>query len=370
MIELSTLLLTLTAAVAAPGEAAGDRTDPRTAVVLTLERRELPAIEDMQGWFAAGEEPLEVVAVERGPGEVVVVRDPAAQHHLDLLAKAFLDRALSNRLARVDDSSRRVKEWDPRLLAGGGEALLREGRDYFRTEQGRPLPSTLATIRRQLRDAFRLGAGVRLRFVSPLGAPVSRTVEPMNFFNLTPSFPAGDRGFLTFARAVPTLRFYYRFADAVALAGRELHLSGRRRAVVVLIKDSSPDESLHSAATAAQLMGELQVPVFVWSVGRGDFAARWSGERPIREQPGVMDANLALAYFEAACDELRSTLEAQRVVWLEGRHPASLIRLTEAAERVRMAGEVPELTEPPPKVRAVLGRLPGDSRPPKGDGPP
>ena len=357
MIELMSLFVAL-AGVASPSGDVAREGDPgigsRTAVAITLEGRQLPEIEAMQGWFAAGDQPLKVVAVKRGPAEVVVVRDAAAQAHLDLLAKGFLNRALEQTLAPIDPKSRRVKAWDPLLLAGGGDALVENGKEYFRTVKGRPLKGDhLVAMRRELRRAFSLGDDVRMRFVSPLAAPVSRTVEPMNVFNLTPRFPARDQGFLTFVEAVPVLAFAHRFADAVALAGRQLHASGRRRAVLVLIEGSSPDDSLYSAAEVAELLADLQVPVFVWSFGRGAFAARWSGERLITEC-GIIDATLDLVRFEVACDELKATLEAQRVVWLEGHHPPSLIRLTEAAEGIRLAGKVPELTEVPPKVQAVL----------------
>ncbi len=355
MTPLSTLLFALAAAAAAPSEAGtGDAwAGSRTAVVITLEDRELPGIEAMQGWFMAGESPLEVVAVERGPAEVVVVRDPAVQHHLDLLAKGFLDQALGEVLAPVDPAARRVKEWDPQLLADGAGALLMDGQHYFRTAMGRPQPADLEAIRLQLQQACRLGEDVWLRFVSAVAAPVSRTVEPTNLFKLTHRLPTRDRGFLTVVETAP-LEFTYRSSDAVALVGRELHAIGRRRAVVVLAESRSPDESLYPAVRVAELLEDLQVPVFAWSFGRGSFAAHWSGERRITDHPGLLDATLDLARFEAACDEVRATLEAQRVVWLEGRHPLPLVRLSEAAEGVRLAGEVPELAEAPPEVQAVL----------------
>ncbi len=137
--------------------------DSKTPVVVTVLHGELPEPEAMQGWFAAGEEPLRVVRVERGPAEVVVVRDPAAQAHLDLLAKGLLDSELE-RLAQ-------------------------------------PRESDLADAQRSLHDAFRLEDGARVRFLSPLAAPVSHTVEPMNVFNLTHSFPAREKGFLSFVEA-------------------------------------------------------------------------------------------------------------------------------------------------------------------------
>ncbi len=357
MIELLSLFVVLAGVASPSGEVAreGDpRAGSRTAVAVTLENGQLPEIEAMQGWFVAGEEPLKVVAVERGPAEVVAVRDTAAQLHLDLLAKGFLNWALAQTLAPVYPKSRRVEEWDPLLLADGAGALVRDGKEYFWTTGGRPMEGDLEAMRRELRRAFSLGDDVRLRFVSPLAAPVSRTVEPMNVFNLSPSFPARNKGFLTFVEAAPALAFGHRFSDAVALAGHVVHATGHRRAVVVLIEGSSPDDSLYSGAGVAELLAGLQVPVFVWSFGRGAFSSRWSGERLITETPRIVDTALDLVRFEVACDELRATLEAQRVVWLEGIHPPTLVRLTEAAAGIRLAGEVPELTEVPPKVRAVL----------------
>ena len=79
---------------AAPGIGADTGSDERTAVIVTLERRELPGIEAMQGWFLAGGEPLQVLRVEKGPAEVLVVRDPAAQAYLRQLSGAVLDREI------------------------------------------------------------------------------------------------------------------------------------------------------------------------------------------------------------------------------------------------------------------------------------
>ena len=334
----------------APPEA-GDR----TAVAITLERRKLPKIEAMQSWFLAGGEPLRVLAVEKGPAEVVVIRDPAVQPHLELVAKQVMTRERvareQRRAAAEGRSAARVagvddERWDPVVRLQGEESFIAAGRELFRTRRGPPDDRELAEIFDALRRVCRLGEGTRVQFLSPQAAPVSRTVEEMSVFNLTPPFPAERKGLLTFVEAVPALRFENRFADAAWLIGQELYVSRRRRAILMLVEAASSDASLLHPVRVRPDLEELQVPAFVWSFGPGVMSGVWEA-RLISETSDSLHGQRDPARFERACAELERELEAQRIVWLSGSHRAAEITLGPAAEGVRLAGVVPPREDEP-----------------------
>ncbi|MEO1366706.1 MAG: hypothetical protein AAFX50_05985, partial [Acidobacteriota bacterium] len=73
-----------------------------------------PPAEAMAGWFTADGEPLRVLAIDRGPAELVVVRDPAVQDWLVIVSTIFLQVEAGVRL--------------PPELSG---AIVHLGRDAF-----------------------------------------------------------------------------------------------------------------------------------------------------------------------------------------------------------------------------------------------
>jgi photosystem II stability/assembly factor-like uncharacterized protein len=96
-----------------------------------------------------------------------------------------------------------------------------------------------------------------------------------------------------------------RTSDAVAVAGYDLGGSPRRRAIVLIAGSALEDQSTFSAAQAQAYLEQTLVPLFVW--------------RP--------DTRLALGWPDGAnlvslganVSSLRSALDRQRIVWLEGR---------------------------------------------------
>ena len=338
---------------AAGGPVQGETTPAteRTSVAVVLEAGRLPEIEAMQGWFVVEGEAQRVLAVEEGPAEVAMVRDPAAQDYFDILARAFLERELllrewrraeeeNRKLALLHPSARPQQAWDPRVLQQDENSFVEAGRPMFRTTAGAATDAELRSFRAALQGAFTLGEGARLHFIEAQAAPVSRTARAMSVFNLSPSFPSGTDGFLSFVERVPTLQFELRFADAVFIAAQDLYARAVRRAVVVVIEGQSEDRSLHSGDSVREFARRLQVPVFVWSFGPGAFVADWGG-RLIGQQAGHLDTPLALVNFEDVWEDLREELDAQRIVWIEGRHRPSRVRLGEAATGIRLAGRGP-----------------------------
>ncbi len=347
MLELLALTLVL-AAPAAPAAPLDMPVTTRTPVVIVLEHGKLPKLAAMQTWFLKDGQPQPVLSVEKGPAEVVVVRDPAVQPVLDILAKALIDSKMLD--ARLIDHlpgprDRAARSWDPRILQHKADAFVDGARDFFLLRKNVP-EAAIAVARGALRKRCRLGAGAQLRFISPRAAPVSRTVNSMNIFNLSTRFKAEYHAFLTFVERVPTQAFGLRLGDAVWLAGKELHEAGRRRAVLVLLDGKSRDGSLYATESVHEVLQELQVPVFAWSFRAGDLTAAWNGE-PVIHEDESFDPQATLARFDSACEKLQRNLAAQRVVWIEGYHPTWTIQLSADAEGVRLAGNSPVVLEPP-----------------------
>ncbi len=291
----------------------------QTAVAVVMEPGfELPAPEAMGSWFtgAAGQ-PLEVVAVENGGAEVRVIRDPAAQHVVDHLRKIFL----------LDE---------PEETAAGRQSALR--------------------------GAFQLGAGTRLQFLSPRAVAPSRSARPTQLFGSSPSYPI-NMGVLRYLDQLGDTGLVLRLADAAALAGRELHATARRRAVVVLFHGASADESLHLPGQVRGYLARLQVPVFAWAIKPSAALAAWGGGHVISPAPEVCGpcgkTTSGVEAFGGAFAELRRHLERQRIVTLAGRHRPQDVGLR-APGGLRLAHELlaPPIWAPDAVAAAAAGRTP------------
>jgi hypothetical protein len=104
------------------------------------------------------------------------------------------------------------------------------------------------------------------------------------------------------------------FADAVGVAGLAAYQSGRRRAVVLLL-DNTSDLSLHSPAVIQRYLARLGVPLFVWSIGK--LSPRGWGN--------VVDIT-SRASLATAVDAVKDALKAQSVVWVAA-DPLATLRI-------------------------------------------
>lgn len=254
-----------------------------TAVPLVVERgRQLPAPQELGGWFTKKGAVLEVMAVEAGPAEVVMVRDPGVQEMVDALRP---DRRSAQRPTRVSERRRQ-----------------RAREDW------------------------------RLQFMWPVSY---RRGEKRSYdlFPFAGEFTAVDGDLLRMLQGVrlpPELTGRRRIADALAVAGVSAAAGRCRRAVVLFLGPEPTDQSDLAAPLARRYLEHLQVPLVVWSTGSdaAEVTAVW-GE-PLRVSNRV---NLAGAWRK-----LRDELERQRIVWLRGVHLPQEIELTEHARGVRIAG--------------------------------
>lgn len=239
-----------------------------TAVAVEVDpARFLPAPDGLAGWLEAEGVPLEVVAVEEGPGEVVFVAEGSV---LERLRKTFRFRTVP--------------------LASG-------------------LPPDLG-----------------YRFLWPVGEMTAQSAMVSNVYPVTRRLTRADGAISWVADRrldwPAWRRKGQRIADAVAVAALVAAEGERRRGVVLLLGPEAEDGSLLTPAEATAFLGSLNVPLQVWSIGRpSPEAARWPAAKSVT----------SARQFETAVASLLEGLVRQRIVWVEGSHLPQAIRPAAAA---------------------------------------
>jgi len=247
---------------------------------------ELPAATELQGWFVADGQPLTVVAVEKGPAEVVVVVDQGALPRLDQMARM----------------ARSTSRWDPRARQ--------------QQQQQRSMPIRKDTI---------------LRFITPFIAASEDHRNTYELFPRSADLSPKDGGFfwhLSHQLPQPSAS-PQRLADAIAVAALSASQRNRRRHVILLISDQPADGSRWGPATVRTYLRAMRVPLSVWTTEKaGDSLASGWGESS--------DVT-TLSRLGKAVLHLRKGLEQQRIVWLRGDHLPTSIGLSPAASGVQLA---------------------------------
>ncbi|HEX4954559.1 MAG TPA: hypothetical protein VF017_14295 [Thermoanaerobaculia bacterium] len=261
-------------------------TELTSVAVRLAPHSELPDVADLQGWLASEGLPLEVVAVEKGHAEAVVVRDEDA---LDSLARL----------------QRRAAD------------LLRIG---VRANENRS----------HLRAALPLAEDQGLRFIWPFPSWQESRSTRFALFPSTLEFSSREAGVYWLLQGVRLARkpeTAQRLSEAVVVAGLSASNRARRRAVVLVLGRRAEDHSALPPIEARRYLSALSVPLLVWSLDRAsDHEAAW-GE--------VVDVS-TLARLGQAVEDLRNDLERQRIVWVRGTHLPQHIRLTSAARGVEL----------------------------------
>jgi hypothetical protein len=270
-----------------------------TAVPVRLDEEAGPlAVGDLGGWFAGpGGEPLDAVAVEEGPAEVVMILDRAAQWELWDLARTWLPAS-----ATVRRGTGRARASDP-LPAG----------------EGRPDVSSL-------RFDMRLREDQTLRFLWPVPRQLERDGNLVELFPRSEEHPPAHGGVFWLAveaHQPPFARSEQRLADAVAVAGMAAVARAQRRAVVLLLGESPVDASRFDPPVVRRYLERIGVPLKVWSVAEPTEEVRraWGDVRTVD----------ARHRFTDAVEELVDGLETQRILWIEGRHLPQHVVLTDRA---------------------------------------
>jgi hypothetical protein len=246
--------------------AAGVQTELTAVPIVLRAGATLPPPAQMKGWFSDGGVPVPVIAVDEGLADAVVVFDQ------DVLGRF-------RGLTPVRPSTSVI------VPSEGGMQASRGGNRLFAMFA---VPQVIRAPGRELRSLF------------PVSVPMT----------LDPSELAWAVFNLQFSAAKPSEQA---LANAVATAGLQAAAVSRRRAVVVLLGEPTPDRSTISVEDARVFLQDIDVPLFVWSpdprIARTDLPG-WGRPREVSND----------LLFLGAFARLQTSLQAQRIVWLEGSH--------------------------------------------------
>ena len=226
-------------------------------------------------------------------------------------------------IAVRETSAKHPASWDGCLVGPSGKRVRLAAMENPR---GLIIVVREPTERQALRSGW---SGANERFVFDKGT-FQRMIWPVaelypgqdnpssRLFPPSADFDAGRTPFLNFAalRGPITLDEESRlFADAVATAGVN-GATGTQRRAVILILDHRKDLSDNRPAAVRRYLAALGVPLFVWS----------SNGAPSPEWGEIEDVSTA-AKLEHALDRVRSTLNEQRIAWVDV-DPLTALRLT------------------------------------------
>ena len=253
------------------GGSAGEAKSELTAVPILTDGGKPPKPQALRGRFRRKDQALSVAAVEHGPAEVVVVRD---------------------------------------LSSGEAQQALRRGRPF-----GGAMPF--------FSDRSGLEGSDVARILWPVARRIVEGGKSNELFETSREFSGKSASFRFLLTQVdyPGAASPRRFADAVAVAGLRACGSYSRRAVVLVLGTSGPDQSVYQAGPVRRYLERLRVPLYVWSLvplgSHPPALAPWGEAEDISSWPGL----------ERAVEHLRHDLERQSIVWLEGRHLPQQIEL-------------------------------------------
>ena len=313
------------------GRAGGEVDTELTAYVVALDRGKAPSTEEMQGWFLKGGEPLEVVSVERGGSDIVLVQEatPRLWGRLNRLRRDSLilrNRSFAtNRLMSGlrDDDRLRVILPVGELAEGAALEQFHISMDFAAVEQG---PTSMGAAQRSIAMPSVQGVLAALPY-PPEGA-------------LREDAPR-------------------RVSDAVAVAAQAAS-AARRARVVVLIRDSeTEDRSMHSPEVVRRYLNRLHVPLVVWSP---------QSRRRHDQDWGEVQDIATIHKFRRAVVHLRRVLDRQVVIWVRGRHLPQEIELSElAAQRFSPIDSgtvpIPEPEEEPARDPETVATNPLETSP-------
>ena len=251
-----------------------------TAVAIEVTGRRRPRVEDFDGLLVVGENPARVVAVERPGARVLVVRDHGAWEDLGAVGATMTRRWPAQRGLRLET----------------GTDLTR---DLHRYSLLVPNP----VVRGDL-------------WVFPVVGPFH-----LRRYNLAwlASRVVAERAGLDSQQ----------LADAVSVAGVRAARESSPRAVVLILSDGAKDASRDRPQDIRAYLQALQVPFVVWTTGEKD-QTPWGTARFINSPKSLMEAS----------EDLMKPLLKQWIVWIEGGHLPTAVRLKESAGRFRLAGSI------------------------------
>ncbi len=282
-----------------------------TAVPVVFAKGKARKPADLAGWFVRNGSPQAVVAVEKGPAEIIVVRADGVRDVSGSLGQEGFGLG-----SGVVGASGGVSATEGSMPSGAG-----------------PVASA---NERNLR-ALAFGSEERLRVLLPKSREIRHEVATHRAFVVSPRITTKEGGLLwalTQDYYAPGLSSTERIADAVAVAGMRAAWGNRRRAVVLALAADRPDLSVLSAASVRGYLRTLDVPLFVWYFEPQDAAARGSSEAVLHGWPEAERIG-SFRDLKNAVRNLRKSLDEQRVVWLAGSYAPESIRLAKGAQAER-----------------------------------
>jgi hypothetical protein len=257
-----------------------------TGLVIASTRSRMPPVNRLQGWFLDDGVPLRVVGLEKSPARVVMVVDDSAYPALRELA------VFGNALAA------------PALMLLEGEQVFFVFPNYKRSVTGETTSKLFP-----ISQAFTARDGSYASLLTRVSAPE----------------PSGPR----------------RVTDALAVAGVEAANGNRPRAVVLILGHEAADTSAYQVTEVLRYLAELRVPFIIWWTGHPAASTTTSeNRRPLRvETPwGMADDISSITRIQEAVANLRSLIDSQLTIWVEGSHLPNRIELSKKAKRLRFAG--------------------------------
>ncbi len=253
---------------------AGELSLDLTAVPLLVhDPKTFPPADGLTGWFEVNGKPVEVVDVEKGTAQLVVVRGPTVNQDLEALSRELRKNVEDSRDDRFPDD-------------------------------------------------------VVLRVIGPIASSGPR--GDARLYPFSEPQPVGRNGLadrLEKARFANLQFGYRRPADAVALAGLRAAAGNQRRVVLLLLGSSQNDASSYPAVDVRRYLSELRVPLVVFDMGNGSAAAeKW------RPTENISDAKRWLSSVRW----LRDDLDDQRIVWISGEHMLRDVKLSAKAHGVEL----------------------------------
>lgn len=271
-----------------------------TGVPVTWRGASAPPLRKLQDAFVKHGEALQVIGVEQAPGKVVMVIDLGAIRPLrslgGLIGQGMTAASGLRRGEQVEvifPVIKRVKGGDNRLPA----RLFTKSQPFFDADGGIAYVMTRAK---------------------------------------TPEVPE---------EALEQSEDHQRLTDALAIGALESAEASRPRAVILVLSPQPHDESAYGIEEVMRYFETLRVPLLVWSTGEPRSVNVSEDRRPLYvDSPwGQADDISSLDRILQAIANLRHTLDAQAMVWVEGSHLPQDIALTPKAQRLmRLVGRTPE----------------------------
>ena len=248
-----------------------------TAVPIEIQGEQPPSVSGLEGTLRAGDEELQIAAVDRQGAQVFVVRDIGTWPVMRKIG-FLLDRNPTMRYRRV--------VYDPDLP-------LKSDRLH--------LVGTAPTIRRDL-ALF----------------PFSEAYEIK---------PWSLSWIVTHARNQQEASAYQELSDAVAVAGLRAAGSGTPRAVILVVGPEAVSHSRHEPQVVREYLSTLRVPLVVWSADEEEVVSEWGPAEDIS----------STAKLKKASKRLVADIQKQWIVWVEGHHLPYEIELDDSAKGFRLA---------------------------------